>query len=101
MPKIITAAFAALFIATSSLAYAQAPGQDRAAELKEFTDTRIHIIKVTLGMTPAQEKLWPTVEEAIRARVMARHARLAKLAERMNSDKELNPIEALRARADG
>lgn len=100
MPKIMTAALAALFISMSPLAHAQGAAPDRAAELKEFTDARIQIVKVTLGMTPAQEKLWPAVEEAIRARAAARHARLTKLAERMNSDKELNPIEALRARSD-
>jgi hypothetical protein len=106
MPKIITAALAALFISVSPLAYAQgtatvgsAQTQDRAAELKRFTDARVEIVKLALQLTPAQEKIWPAVEEAIRNRANTRHARLIALAARANNEHESTPIEILRDRA--
>jgi hypothetical protein len=69
-------------------------------DLKAATDTRIEVTKIALQLTPAQEKMWPALEEAIRARSTARHQRLTKLATRINSDDEQNPLEVLRDRAD-
>ena len=63
-------------------------------------DRRIEVIKVAIGLTPDQAKLWPAVEDAIRARLTARHARLMNLAARANQPGEVNPIELLRNRAD-
>ena len=107
MSKLLTAGFAALFITMSPLAYAQAPaataskGGPSPQDLAALTDTRVELVKMALEMKPDQQKLWPAVEEAIRARASARHARLAKLAAAADSDKEYTPIEILRARADG
>jgi hypothetical protein len=107
MQKLLAAGLTALFISTSSLAYAQAPsampsqGGPSPQDLAALTDTRIELVKMALQMTPEQQKLWPPVEEAIRARASARQARLAKYAAAMNSGKEYTPIEILRARADG
>ncbi|MEJ0074534.1 MAG: hypothetical protein WDO17_03655 [Alphaproteobacteria bacterium] len=108
MPKLLTIGLAALFIATSSLAYAQTSpatgstgGGPSPQDLAALTDTRIEVVKMALQMTPEQQKLWPPVEEAIRARASARQARLAKYAAAARSDKEYTPIEILRARADG
>jgi len=105
MLKITTAGLAALFISASPLAYAQttaggATAQDRAAELKGFTDTRVEIVKAALQLTPPQEKFWPAVEEAIRNRATSRHVRLTNLAARMSEERERTPIEALRERAE-
>src|SRR5436190_20422536 len=105
MPKIITVALATLFISASPAVFAQTtaavgPAPDQAADWKAFTDTRVELIKVALQMTPAQEKLWPPVEEAIRARANSRQVRLAALAARMNDERERNPVEVLRDRAD-
>ena len=105
MPRFLTGAFIALFIATSSLAYAQAPamapkGGPSPADLAALTDTRIELVKIALQMTPEQQKLWSPVEEAIRARASARQAHIAKLAAAMKDDKEYTPIELLRERAD-
>jgi LTXXQ motif family protein len=105
MQKFLTAGLTALFIATSSLAHAQAPsaipkGGPTPQDLAALTDTRIELVKAALQMTPDQQKLWPPVEEAIRARASARQARLAKLAGAMDADKDYTPIEILRARAD-
>ena len=104
--KILAAGLAALFICTTP-ALAQTPGAGGAARsglsaeaLKAATDSRIEITKVALQLTPAQEKLWPAVEEAIRARAGARHQRLITLAARLNDDREPDPFTFLRERAD-
>jgi hypothetical protein len=70
-------------------------------DLAALTDTRVELVKMALQMKPEQEKLWPPIEEAIRARASARQARLAKMATAMDSEKEYTPIEIMRARADG
>jgi hypothetical protein len=106
MSKFLIAGLTAFFIASSSLACAQAPssmppkGGPTPQDLAALTDTRIELVKTALQMTPEQQKLWPPVEEAIRARAAMRQARLAKLSAAMDSDKEYTPIEILRARAD-
>src|SRR3954454_4131126 len=71
-----------------------------AEDMKAATDTRIEVTKIALQLTPAQEKFWPALEDAIRARATARHQRVDKLAARINSDSEQNPLEVLRDRAD-
>jgi len=53
-----------------------------------------------LQLTPDQAKYWPAVEEAIRARAMARHQRLVDLASRLSGQREFNPVELMQARAD-
>src|SRR5262249_32354380 len=48
-------------------------------------------------------KYWPALEDAIRARAAARQARLASIAERVaeiREGDEVDPVEALRHRAD-
>jgi len=106
MPKLLAAGLTAFFICTSSLVYAQAPamgpqGGPSPQDLAALTDTRVELVKIALQMTPAQEKLWPAVEEAIRGRAAMRQARLAKLLAALNDGKEYTPIEILRSRADG
>ena len=116
MSKTIAAGLSALFITASSLAYAQVstgpaqgsgptqagPAQERLsdADLKAFTDRRIEVLKFALQLKPDQEKYWPAVEEAIRARAMARHQRLVNLASRLSGQREVGPVELLRDRAD-
>jgi hypothetical protein len=46
---------------------------------KQVTDERIDLIKAALQLTPDQQKLWPPVEQAIRARGETRVARLKEL----------------------
>jgi hypothetical protein len=108
MQKFLAAGLTAVFVSASSLAYAQAPaamgpmgGGPSPQDLAAITDTRIELVKTALQLTPDQQKLWPPVEDAIRARASARQARLAKLAGSMSSDKDYTPIEILRSRADG
>jgi len=111
MPKVLlsgltAAGLAALFIAASSPAQAQTQ-QPAAAQqlisdedLKAYTDQRVELVKVVLQLTPAQQKLWPAVEEAIRFRATTRHARLKKLAARLSDERERSPIDLVRERAD-
>src|SRR3954471_375595 len=107
MSKIVLAGLAAVFIAVPSATYAQAPGGHARETLSEavskaLIDRRVDVIKVALGLTPDQARLWPAVEEAIRARLTARHERLAKLAElRARAETtEMNPIELMLGRSD-
>jgi hypothetical protein len=58
-------------------------------------------VKLALQLTPEQAKLWPPVEEAVRARSMARFARWQRIAERFNSQGgDTSPVDRLRRRAD-
>ena len=101
MLKIVTAGVTALFVATAPLAYAeQAASHDRltAADLENLTDARIEIVKAALQLTPDQEKLWPPIEDAIRARAKDRQARIAMVAERARELRDRSRIEVLRDR---
>jgi hypothetical protein len=76
-----------------------------AADLNSLTDARVAMIKAALQLTPDQEKYWPAVEEAIRARSKNRQARLAQLAELRDSSPmdalhERNPVELMQRRAE-
>jgi zinc resistance-associated protein len=95
-----------LTLAGSTLAYAQQqPSQAErpnyarltADDVAAFTDARIAEIKTALKLTPAQEKNWPAVEQAIRdigkERVARREARRA-------AGPRTDAIERLRARAE-
>lgn len=69
---------AIFFFAGSSLAYAQEDPMDAGssqehhkpslADWNALTDARIAVVKAALQLTPEQQKFWPTLEEAIRAR---------------------------------
>jgi LTXXQ motif family protein len=65
-----------------------------AADLNSLTDARVAMIKAALQLTPDQEKYWPAVEDAIRARAKNRHARWERLAELRDS----GPMDALQGR---
>ncbi len=101
---------AALLIVGPHAAYAQqAPsgpartpeaGRLSQADLKMLTDIRVGAIKAALQLTPDQEKLWPAVEEAIRARAETRYRRLAALGERMEQSRDIDPVQLYRQRAD-
>ncbi|MCG7394381.1 Spy/CpxP family protein refolding chaperone [Microvirga sp. ACRRW] len=65
-----------------------------------LTDIRVGAIKAALQLTPDQEKLWPAVEEAIRARAETRYRRLATLGERMSQPGDVDPVQLYRQRAD-
>src|SRR5258708_32889676 len=106
MWKILASGATALLLASSQLAHAQAvygqapypqapypqapyaadPAQRPSdADFKTFADRRIEVVKFALRLTPDQEKYWPAVEEALRARATPRLARRPHLAARGNS----------------
>jgi len=59
---------------------------------------RVDLVKAALQLTPDQEKYWPAVESAIRARSEDRKARLAKISETVGKRADENRVEALRNR---
>ncbi len=75
------------------------------ADLNALTDARVGIIKAALQLTPEQEKYWPALEEAIRARAKNRQARLERAAELRDSSptevlREQNAVERMQRRAE-
>jgi len=94
MMKTAAAAVTVLLVALSPAAHAQTTGtgqSDAAIDSKTLTDVRIHVIKAALQLTPEQEKLWPAVEQAIRARAAARQERLDKIGDRVAQLQERGP----------
>ena len=102
MLRIVAAGQTALFVTASPLAYAQtaasAATTPSAAEWNSLTDMRIDVVKAALKLTPDQEKYWPAVEDAIRARAKNRQARFADIEKRVAELREGNPVEILRNR---
>jgi len=107
MSKLVVAGLtAALLISVSFPSHAQAPstaggGPEGLTEAvsKALIDRRIDVLKTTLGLTPEQARYWPTVEEAIRGRLTARHQRLARVAARLKDANEANLIDLMNRRA--
>ena len=107
--KKITLAATAVLI-TLPLAYAAETGTTSTvgmrhpitgADFNALTDARVGIIKAALQLTPDQEKYWPAVEEAIRARGKNQQARFERVAAlRDSSPMEGNAVELMQRRAD-
>ena len=81
MSKIVAAVVTTLFLTASPLAYAQVPAAGvverlSAGDVSALTDARVNLVKAALQLTPDQEKYWPAVEGAIRARAKDRQARI-------------------------
>jgi hypothetical protein len=111
MIRKIAVAATAVLITASPFAYAAETSSTvgmrhpSAADLNALTDARVGIVKAALQLTPDQEKYWPAVEEAIRARAKNRQARFERLAELrdgspMEAVGERNPIELMQRRAE-
>ena len=106
MMKIVLLATTALFLTASSIANAQSsqtsapasPERLNAADRNNLTDMRIDLTKAALQLTPEQEKLWPPVENAIRARAEDRKARIAKIQETVGRRADESRIEVMRNR---
>jgi LTXXQ motif family protein len=85
MIKKVAVATTAVLIAASPLAYGAETSskmtRPTAADLQSLTDARVAMIKAALQLTPDQEKYWPAVETAIRARAKSRQARWERVAE--------------------
>ena len=96
----------ALFLAASPTAYAQSSQNSapatverlNAADRNNLADMRIDLVKAALQLTPDQEKLWPPVESAIRARAEDRKARIAKIQETVGRRADESRVEVMRNR---
>src|SRR5215470_255012 len=93
----VTYLAAALFIASCPPICAQDTRQPKLtqADLKAITDARVGILKAALQLNPEQQKYWPALEEAIRARARDRDQRIAALAERRGQGGPIEPVEIL------
>ena len=111
MIKKTAVAATAVFIMASPVAYAAETSSTvgmrhpSVADLNALTDARVGIIKAALQLTPDQEKYWPAVEEAIRARAKNQQARFERVAELRDSNpmevvRERNPVEQMQRRAE-
>ena len=103
MKNIVVVGATALFLTASPIAHAQTPSPAtperlNAADRNTLLDLRIDLTKAALQLTPDQEKYWPAVENAIRARAEDRKARVAKISETVGRRADQNPIEVLRNR---
>jgi hypothetical protein len=81
MSKIVAAVATTLFLTALPLVYAQVPAAGAVERLSSgdvsaLTDARINLVKAALQLTPDQEKYWPSVEGAIRARAKDRQTRI-------------------------
>jgi len=109
MLKTVIGLLTALFVAGLSLAYGQEPSSPMPTQqapmpsptdIKVLTDARIGIVKAVLQLTPEQEKLWPPVEEAIRARADTRYKRMVSITQRQSQQGEIDAVALLRERSD-
>ena len=111
MSKKAAVAAIAFLMTTSSLAYAAETSSTvgmrgpSAADLNSLTDMRVGLVKAALQLTPDQEKFWPPLEEAIRARSKNRVARLERVAELRDNGptdalSDRNPVDLMQRRAD-
>ncbi len=103
MLKMAAAGAIALLVTTSPPVYAQTATtgtaeQPQATHAAALTDARIEIVKAALQLTPDQQKYWPPIEDAIRARAKNRQERLASAMERVQERRSRGPVEALRDR---
>jgi hypothetical protein len=103
MLKIAAVGATALFVSATSLAYAQAPAvrsleRVTEADVAHLTDARVNVVKSALQLTADQEKLWPPIEDAIRARAKDRQTRVANVAKEAAELRDRSPIENLRDR---
>jgi LTXXQ motif family protein len=103
MLKIVAAGATALFVTASPIAYAQTPSAAtperlNLADRNALTDMRIDLVKAALQLTPDQQKYWPAIENAIRARAEDRKARLAKIAETVGKRADEGSVEVFRNR---
>ena len=109
--KQVAVATTAVLITTSPLVYAAEKSSTvgmthpSSADFNSLTDARVAMTKAALQLTPDQEKYWPAVEDAIRARAKNRQARWEKLAELKDAGTMValqgrNPIELMQRRAE-
>ena len=106
MLKTVVIGTVALFLIVPSIANAQSSQTStsgtaerlNATDRSNLTEMRIDLVKAALQLTPDQEKLWPPVEAAIRARAEDRKARIAKIQETVGRRADESRADAMRNR---
>jgi hypothetical protein len=103
MLKVVAVGVTALFVMVSPPTYAQSASMERqerltAADMATLTDARVNIVKTALQLTPDQEKYWPAIEDAIRARAKDRQTRIATIEKKVAEVQERSAVEVLRDR---
>ena len=102
MWKTVVVGATALMLTASTLAYAQGPSREAErlseADIAHLTDARVNVVKAALQLTADQDKLWPPVEEAIRARGKDRQTRLAAIQKEVGDLRGKSPLEVPRGR---
>jgi len=97
---VMTAIPASVPMATQAFAQDSRPMLTQ-ADWNALTNERIAVVKAALQLTPDQQKYWPAIEEAIRARAQTRQQRLASIEERLDQQPlSVDPIDFLHKRAD-
>src|SRR5262245_60252751 len=104
MWKAALAGTAALVIAGSTLAYAQARRPDGVArwqpnveDMRAFGEARLAALKAGLLLTAEQERHWPAFEQAARELARVRMERMQAFAQaRREPPRTVDPIEGLR-----
>ena len=105
----IVATATVLIVGASSLANAQSGmtvGKVSANDATALTDARVDLVKSALQLTADQQKFWPAIEQAIRARAKDRQGRLADVASDLGDRspieivRDRNPVEFMQRRAD-
>jgi len=108
MMKKVVIGTAALMLAASAYAYAQAPigGRDggrrfqpRAEDRAAFLDARLAGLHAGLKLTPDQEKSWPAFEQAYRALAASRAEAMNAFRDR-DRDRASDPITRAQRAAD-
>jgi hypothetical protein len=93
----ITPIFASVPVATQTLAQESLRPRLSQADWNSLTNARIELVKAALQLTPEQQKYWPAVEDAIRARAQSRQERLAGIAQRIDQQPlSIDPIDFMR-----
>jgi zinc resistance-associated protein len=108
MLKKVVIGTAALMLAASAYAYAQAPmGRDggrrfqpRAEDRAAFLDARMAALHAGLKLTPDQEKSWPAFEQAYRALAASRAEAMNAFRDRDNRDRADDPVTRAQREAD-
>jgi hypothetical protein len=68
------------------------------ADMAHLTDARVSVVKAALQLTADQEKFWPAIEDAIRARAKDRQTQIANVQKEAAELRGRSPIEVLRDR---
>jgi hypothetical protein len=109
MKRILVAALATTFVATSAFAIAaednqQSPGAERmqrwTADRETMLDAKLAGMKAGLGLTADEEKLWGPFEAAVKDADKSRLEAMGQMMRMRTQGERMSPIDHLEAMAD-